>query len=346
MDVVHYTLPPDADVAVIVGETGEPPLLECARTVEVARSGIGEPGALVRRLCELRDSDQVEFLLVPHASLGWLDSRPELASALHSAFEPVGRSDSAGALYSLHQRRGAGGIGPDDLPLPPVHLVRITSGCVRQARTNPVQMYRSFLASGETGSRSIREIVGRAGVDLGTLEAILDFGCGCGRVVRHWRGLAGTQVHGSDYNPHLVEWCTANLPFAEFGVNGPAPPLSYEDDKFDLVYSLSVFTHLDATLQRPWIEELARVTRPGGLVLISLRARSGHNVMNSDERERFERGELVVRRSDLSGRNDCNVYHPIRYIREELTRGFELIELAMAGAADVRQDALLIRIPG
>jgi hypothetical protein len=62
--------------------------------------------------------------------------------------------------------------------------------------------------------------------------------------------------------------------------------------------------------------------------------------------ERFGRGELVVKHSELAGMNACAAYHPARYIRAELADGFELIEHAVSGAPDVRQDAVLLRVPG
>ena len=142
-------------------------------------------------------------------------------------------------------------------------------------------------------------------------------------------------------------WCADNLTFADFEVNTLEPPLPYEDDRFDLVYSVSIFTHLDEVLQRPWIEELARVVRPGGLVLVTVTGPElATELLRPEDLERFERGELVVKRSELAGMNACAAYHPARYIREELARGFELVEHVVSGAPDVRQDAVLLRVPG
>jgi hypothetical protein len=62
--------------------------------------------------------------------------------------------------------------------------------------------------------------------------------------------------------------------------------------------------------------------------------------------ERFGRGELVVKHSELAGMNACAAYHPAPYIRAEHADGFELIEHAVSGAPDVRQDAVLLRVPG
>jgi cyclopropane fatty-acyl-phospholipid synthase-like methyltransferase len=42
------------------------------------------------------------------------------------------------------------------------------------------------------------------GTGIQDRAAILDFGCGCGRVIRHRREATGASLHGTDYNPHLV----------------------------------------------------------------------------------------------------------------------------------------------
>ena len=60
----------------------------------------------------------------------------------------------------------------------------------------------------------MRAILARSGVTIERLGAILDFGCGAGRVLRHWKSLEGPALHGTDYNPELVAWCAASLPFA------------------------------------------------------------------------------------------------------------------------------------
>jgi len=132
---------------------------------------------------------------------------------------------------------------------------------------------------------------------LTELDAILDFGVGCGRVARHWAG-SGVDVHGCDYNPVLVEWCRRNLPHVTAASNGLDPPLSYENERFDFVYALSVFTHLTERQQRLWITELRRVTRPGGLVLFTTH---GPALRFSDPAwptpeilQRLADGELVV----------------------------------------------------
>jgi SAM-dependent methyltransferase len=176
---------------------------------------------------------------------------------------------------------------------------------------------------------------------------MLDFGVGCGRVARHWAGL-DVDVHGCDYNGELVEWCRRNLPHVTARSNGLDPPLPYDDERFDLVYALSVFTHLTESRQRSWMAELRRVTRPGGLVLFTTH---GPSFRFSDPawpppeiRERLAGGELVVILPEHAGRNACTAIHPRAWVEEHMLAGFELLEYCENGAAmNGGQDLYLAR---
>src|SRR5205814_6468754 len=178
---------------------------------------------------------------------------------------------------------------------------------------------------------------------LESTESVLDFGCGCGRVTRYWEGFAGA-VAGSDVNAAAIEWCRANLGFARFAQNGLAPPLVFEPESFDLVYALSVFTHLTAELQLAWRDELRRVLRPGGRLFVTTHGRSYAPRLDAGERGRFEQGELVVRWSDVPGTNLLSAYHPERYLHETFATGFAFLQLEPEGArGNPTQDIVLLR---
>jgi SAM-dependent methyltransferase len=195
-----------------------------------------------------------------------------------------------------------------------------------------------FLRSGRAAYDAIA-----ASVPLGEVADVLDFGCGCGRVLRYWQDHPGT-VAGSDRDAGAVDWCRAHLPFAHLERNDLAPPLAHADDSIDLVYALSVFTHLTEELQTAWRDELRRVIRPGGRLLLTTHGQSYLPRLEPDERDRFERGELVVRWGDLPGSNLCSAYHPEQYLRETLALGFELEKLDPEGArGNPTQDLVVLR---
>lgn len=102
-----------------------------------------------------------------------------------------------------------------------------------------------------------------------SLQAVFDFGCGCGRVLRWFESaLPGVALHGADLRHAAIDWCREHLR-GHFVANELLPPLPYADGSFDLVYALSVFSHLNRDQCVDWMRELTRVTRPGGTILIT-----------------------------------------------------------------------------
>lgn len=201
-----------------------------------------------------------------------------------------------------------------------------------------------FLRGGSLAAESIHEILRRNKIVPDSLSHILDLGCGCGRVIRHLKPLANAQLYGTDYNPKLIEWCKGNLQFAHFDVNDLRPPLRYGNAKFDLVYALSVFTHLPEDLQLRWMDELRRVIRAGGYLLITTHGRYYLDQMDPTEQAQFQCGQLVVRNSKGAGSNRCAAFHPEKYVRTKLADGFEVLDFIPEGAkGNPMQDAFLLR---
>lgn len=223
---------------------------------------------------------------------------------------------------------------PGRLPVPPEPLRYLISGI-------PNYPVSDFLQMGQHCLSIVEKTLLKNGIRLADLDAILDFGCGCGRIVRHLAHLKRTRLYGTDYNPELVGWCRPNLAFAEFAVNRLEPPLAYRESTFDLVYAFSVFSHLPEPLQHAWMQELRRVIKPNGHLLLSSMSAGMLAVQYGEEpQRRFARGELVVINADDPGSNACSAFHPDEYMRNQLARGFAVVDFVPGGLG---QDVWLLR---
>lgn len=223
------------------------------------------------------------------------------------------------------------------LPIPPGRLIHLVAG------TEDVTW---FLESGTAGARCLQDVLGKNGLALERFGAVLDFGCGVGRVLRHWNGLHGPVFHGADYNPDLIAWCRTNLPFARFQVNGLDRGLTSDGATLDFVYALSVFTHLSVPLQRFWMGELTRVLRPGGHLLITTHGDHYLGRLSPQEQAEFRAGKVVVQKASREGSNDCAVFHPERYVRTVLAAGLDVVDFLPEGAlGNPSQDVYLLRKP-
>lgn len=230
---------------------------------------------------------------------------------------------------SLRLGRDAG-RAPDGLPVPPPRLR------VLVARRSTVT---AFLDSGAMEAQAIRELVARHGSPIDGMGSILDFGCGCGRIARHWAGLGEGRVSGCDSNRDLVLWCQHNLPFMDGRVNAAVPPFPF-DRRFDLIYAVSLFTHLSESAQEAWVDECRRALAPGGILLFTTLGNRYVDRLSEPERRSFERGEVVTRFREGEGSNLCVTYHPAAFVGRVL-EGFERLESVTTGVKGVSTDSPL-----
>ena len=123
----------------------------------------------------------------------------------------------------------------------------------------------------EGGRLAAAELAAAMGPSIAGVHDLLDFGCGSGRVLPHIAALAPqARCSGCDIDPDAVAWASRHLPHLRWRVSGFHPPLPFEAESLDLVYSISVFSHLDEPLQDQWLGELRRVLRPGAIALLSV----------------------------------------------------------------------------
>lgn len=232
-------------------------------------------------------------------------------------------AERVGVLGPLHNIRmrwtNARAADAEDEDLPPVNLRSLVGG-------TPDADW--FVSAGRSSAAALRTAALEKGFDLDDPSiAVLDFGCGCGRTSRNWQ----RPVHGTDIRPELVAWCQEHLP-GVYTVNDPEPPTSYAGSSFDVVYAVSVFTHLTVDRQRQWLAEFARIVRPGGLVLLSThgdRAAAENEALREDELRDYQSGQIVVCYPRQEGSNVCVTYHPAGSLAR-LTDDFEVDRLAGA----------------
>jgi SAM-dependent methyltransferase len=117
------------------------------------------------------------------------------------------------------------------------------------------------------------------GQDLKHFETVVDWGSGCGRILRHFKEhpdggnfdeTRSQNLLGFDIDAVNVEWCEQNMPdVATFGMIEPLGAFSLPDNSVDLLYGISVMTHLTEHAQFQWLAEIRRVLKPGGGAILT-----------------------------------------------------------------------------
>ncbi|MES1201644.1 MAG: class I SAM-dependent methyltransferase [Pseudomonadota bacterium] len=99
---------------------------------------------------------------------------------------------------------------------------------------------------------------------------LVDLGCGWGRHIRVFlKDFAAQNIHGVDIDPANIALCRQYLPEVGFILCRESEPLELASRSVDVVISFSVFSHLSEDSARYWLNELARVTKPGGSIVVT-----------------------------------------------------------------------------
>ena len=156
---------------------------------------------------------------------------------------------------------------------------------------------------------------------------ILDWGCGPGRVIRHLPAVAGTgcTFYGTDYNARSIEWCAANLPGIHFNKNTLEAALPYSDGFFDVIYGLSIFTHLSEQMHYDWFGELHRVLKPGGILFVTTQGDNYKAKLTGAEIALYEQGQPIFRGRVREGHRTYSAFHPKAFMLR-LFAGAEVLE--------------------
>jgi len=225
-------------------------------------------------------------------------------------------------------------------PLPPTKLMAMVQG-------NHEAEY--YVAGGRRATETILETLEKSYVPLRQFRTVLDFGCGSGRVLRHWKSLARSiELHGTDYNPELVAWASRLLPFAKIAQNSLEPPLPYSDNYFDFVYALSTFTHWDIKLQHTWMKDFLRVLKPNGYILFTVHGDYYLPRLPKEYQEEYKHGRPIgpALGPTIVGTNAYASFNPHEHVRDELLQDFELVEyFRRASRGTPWQDVYLARKP-
>ena len=150
------------------------------------------------------------------------------------------------------------------------------------------------------GLRGMIDRVRRCHIAPGDLR-VLDAGCGTGAnlvATGQW-----ARVVGVDLSPRAVAFCRKRD--LDGTAVGSVTHLPFASGSFDIVLSMDVIQHQAVSNKEIPIREMARVLRPGGLLLINVPAyqclHSSHDVAVHQDR-RFTRPELLamLRRNGLA----------------------------------------------
>lgn len=204
---------------------------------------------------------------------------------------------------------------------PPFHLANRV--CSLDGRGDPFRAYE------ELGAEARSFLLDLLPHDY-TFEdkRVLDFGCGAGRTLRHFLAEAREgEVWGADIDAASIAWLHAHLcPPLHVRRCGPDPPLGLEYGSFDLVWALSVFTHLtDSSI--PWLLELHRLLKPDGVLIATYMGRWTSEILLGEPWDEDRVGMNAVGHDRAWDDGGPSVFMSDWWVRAHWGRAFEILRI-------------------
>jgi ubiquinone/menaquinone biosynthesis C-methylase UbiE len=234
----------------------------------------------------------------------------------------------------------------DRLEAPTAAEMRQASGVAARAAREWDRYVRSCHRKFKVIRPLMRELFG-AGLDG---RVVLDWGCATGGVAMLVKDALPVQVHAADVDAHSIAWLSRTAPDIACAALRPGEALPYEDAKFDCIYGISVLTHIPPEGQEFYLRELARVSRPGGAVIVTVKGYAACERNAALERAELEaRGiihtpypEAILQSMDFARSGGYGItYHSPGYVAEVFGRHFDVQRIDERGWS--YQDVVILR---
>jgi SAM-dependent methyltransferase len=185
--------------------------------------------------------------------------------------------------------------------------------------------YRKFIEDGRLAAAEIAEWTKPY---IKTAEPrVLDWGCGVGRLIRHMPELLpGAALYGCDINEQMIECDRTHYTGVSFTTINNFIPVPYAPLFFDLVYGLSVFTHISAGLQADWVAELARILKPDGVLLVTTQGSYYRNKLSPAEKKLLDEKGVYTQSFSRQGHRMMSTYNVSKTFRELFATHFTLLK--------------------
>jgi ubiquinone/menaquinone biosynthesis C-methylase UbiE len=153
---------------------------------------------------------------------------------------------------------------------------------------------------------------------------ILDWGCGVGRIIQHIPSMLPKAIcYGADINKERINWCRKHLEDVLFDCIEDEQ-LPYPSGLFDLIFGISVFTHINGNDQAFWLKELQRIAKPGGVIIISTHGSFFENKMSNEELESYHSKGWHSNDHQEKGHRLLSTYNNAAVFKEMVTQFFTI----------------------
>jgi ubiquinone/menaquinone biosynthesis C-methylase UbiE len=185
--------------------------------------------------------------------------------------------------------------------------------------------YEEYFNDGELAAKEIMEWTGPY---LKEQINILEWGCGVARIIRHIPDLIAQKgrIHAVDINPEMIAWDKKNIPNVNFEQIRYLPPTRFPDHYFNLVFALSVFTHIEKNIQQDWIHEISRILEKNGIFLFTTHGKRYFQQLSASDQSRLSSDGSFTISYKKKGHRMMTTYNDPIHFRMLIESSFKVLE--------------------
>jgi len=157
---------------------------------------------------------------------------------------------------------------------------------------------------------------------------VMEWGCGVARIVRHLPSILPDDagIFACDINGEMIKWDKENIEGIEFSRIGHLPPTGYSFGQFNIIYAISVFTHIDGREHLPWILEMHRILIRGGIFLFTTHGKNFYHQLAGNELKQLTEEGYFTRSYPDKGHRMMTTYNEANQFRTMISTFFEVLE--------------------
>ena len=185
--------------------------------------------------------------------------------------------------------------------------------------------YRQYKKDGEITAKEILEWTTKYIYD--EQLKILEWGCGVARIIRHIPNLVdNAAIFGTDINQKMTDWNSNNIDRVIFSAIEYYPPTHFNNDQFNLIFAISVFTHIEVKLQSDWLTEINRIIADNGVFLFTTQGKKYETNLNEKQKDELDmRGALTINYKQ-KGHRMMSSYNKHKNLKILVEKYFEVLE--------------------
>ncbi len=217
--------------------------------------------------------------------------------------------------------------------------------------------YENYVKAGEQAATAFIDAFTKYSCRPTADSNVLDFGCGVGRVCFPLMERLDCRLFCCDVDRSAINFIAANTKNLFPLTTNYDPPLPFADHFFDIVYSVSVWTHLPAPAEAAWLTEMKRITKPGAMLFITtaghptLEAHHGRGIDTSFTSDELKKRGFVFNENKLHKKDPglwpgvTDVYglarHDPDYVRRTWSKFMQVVDV-LPGTIG-KQDLVVLR---